>query len=98
MINTKKQSILKNKYKNIIFIKYEIKYLILKSIIHNNFIKNKYKLYANLLKNKKNKKNKKICVLSGSYKSININFNLTKHNVNFLSKLGLLQNFKINSW
>jgi len=98
MIKKNKQKILKNKYNNLICLKYEIKNIILKSIIHNNNINNKYKLYSLFIKKKNKKKNKKICLINGYNRSVNNNFNLTKHNINYLAKLGLLQNFKIKSW
>jgi len=98
MIKKNKQRIIKNKYNNLISLKYEIKNLILKSIIHNNNINNKYKLYSIFLKKKQIKTNKKICLLSGNHRSTNTKLNFSKHNMNYLSKLGLLQNFKIKSW
>jgi len=92
------QKILKNKINNLIILKYEIKNTILKSIIQNQNINNKFKLYNIFLQKKKIKSNKKICLLSGNYRSNNNMLNLSKHNLNYLTKLGLLQNFKINSW
>jgi len=98
MIKKNQQKILKNKINNIIILKYELKNIILKSIIHNQNINNKFKLYSVFLQKKKIKKNKKICLISGHNRSVNNYLNLSKHNMNYLSKLGLLQNFKIKSW
>lgn len=98
MIKKNQQKILKNKINTLIILKYEIKNIILKSIIQNQNINNKYKMYTIFLQKKKIKSNKKICLLSGNHRSNNNNLNLSKHNLNYLTKLGLLQNFKINSW
>jgi len=97
MLKKNKQKILKNKLNTLIKLKFEIKNLILKSIIHNQNINNRYKLYTLFLLKKKIKKNKKICLLSGHHKGVNLKLNLSRHNTNYLSKLGLLQNFKIKS-
>ncbi len=98
MIKKNQQKVLKTKIYNLILLKYEIKNIILKSIIHNQNINNKYKLYTIFLQKKKVKPNKKICLLSGNHRSSNTYLNLSKHNLNYLTKLGLLQNYKINSW
>lgn len=98
MLKKNKQKILKNKLDTNILLKYELKNLILKSIIQNQNLKNKYRLYNIFLLKKIKKKNKKICLISGHNRSINNDLNLSRHNVNYLSKLGLLQNFKLKSW
>ena len=53
MLKKNKQKILKNKLNSIILLKYELKNTILKSIIHNQNINNKYKLYSLFLLKKK---------------------------------------------
>ena len=98
MLKKNKQNILKNKINHNIILKFEIKNLILKSISHNNNINNKLKLLSNIKKIKKIKKNKKICLISGHYRSINNKLNLSRHNLNYISKMALLQNFQIKSW
>ena len=98
MIRKNKQKILKNKLNNLLVLKFELKSIMLKSIIHNQNINNKYKLYSLFLLKKKIKKNKKICLISGHHSGVINNLNFSRHNVNYLSKLGLLQNFKIKSW
>lgn len=98
MLKKNKQKILKNKLNTNILLKYELKNLILKSVIQNQNLSNKYRLYNLFLIKKKIKKNKKICLISGHNRSVNNNLNLSRHNTNYLSKLGLLQNFKIKSW
>ena len=98
MLNKSKQQILKSNLKNNIILKYEYKNIILKSIIHNRNLSNKYRLISKYyLKKTHISKNRKICLLSGKHKSIHNKFNLTRHNMNYFSKLGVLQNFKIKS-
>ena len=98
MLKKNKQKILKNKLNTNILLKYELKNLILKSVIQNQNLNNKYRLFNLFLIKKKIKKNKKICLISGHNRSINNQLNISRHNINYLSKLGLLQNFKIKSW
>ena len=99
MLNKTKQQILKNNLKNNIILKYEYKNIILKSIIQNRNLDNKYRLISKYyLKKNYTSKNKKICLLSGKHKGVYNKFNLTRHNLNYFSKLGKLQNFKIKSW
>jgi ribosomal protein S14 len=98
MLKKSKQQILKFNLKNNIILKYEYKNIIIKSLIHNRNITYKDKLNA-IFYLKKNyiKKNKKICLLSGKHRSIDNKLNLSRHNLNYFSKLGVLQNFKIKS-
>lgn len=99
MLNKKKQQILKHNLKNNIALKYEYKNLILKSIIHNRNLNLKIRLISKYYINSSHiKKNKKICFLSGKHKAVNTKFNMSRHNINYLSKLGILQNFKLKSW
>jgi len=99
MIKKTKKQILKNNLINNIILKYEYKNIILKSIIHNRNTNNKTKLIANYyLKKNYLKKNKKICLLSGRHRGVYSNLNISRHNVNYFAKLGILQNFKVKSW
>lgn len=99
MLNKKHQQILKSNIKNNIILKYEYKNIILKSIIHNKNINYKIRLFSALnIKKNTIKKNKKICLISGRHRGVNTNLNISRHNINYFSKLGILQNFKINSW
>lgn len=93
MIKKNKQQILKNLLQNKLYLKLEYKNLIIKSIIKNKNIKNSYNIIPTLLKNTQIKYNKKVCLLSGSHKSVYNNLNLSKHNINYLATTGLLQNF-----
>lgn len=99
MLKKQQQQILKNNLKNNLILKYEYKNTILKSIIQNKNLKHKVRIYAILnLKKVTTQKNKKICLISGRHRGVNTNLNLSRHNINFFAKLGILQNFKINSW
>lgn len=99
MLKKKQQQILKSNLKSNLILKYEFKNTILKSIIQNKNLNYKIRIYAILnLKKATIQKNKKICLISGRHRGINTNLNLSRHNVNFFAKLGILQNFKINSW
>lgn len=98
MIKKNKQQILKNLIQNKLILKLEYKNLIIKSIIKNKNIKNNHCILPTLLKNTQIKYNKKICLLSGSHRSVYNSLNMSKHNINYLSTTGLLQNFKLKSW
>lgn len=99
MLKKSKQQILKHNLKNNIILKYEYKNIILKSIIHNRNTNYKQKLIATFyLKKNYLKKNKKICLLSGLHKGVDSKLGLSRHNLNYFTKLGVLQNFKIKSW
>lgn len=99
MLKLNKQKILKNIVNNNIAIKYQYKNLILQSIIQNNNINHKTQLISKyFLKKQTLKNNKKICIMSGSYKGVYNKFNMSRHNVNYFSKLNLLQNYKLKSW
>jgi len=99
MLNKKKQQILKHNLNNNIILKYEYKNIILKSIIHNRNLNYKLRLISNYyLKKSHLKKNKKICLLSGRHRGVYNNLNLSRQNINYFSKLGVLQNFKVKSW
>jgi len=99
MVKKSKKQILKHNIINNIILKNEYKNIILKSLIHNRTINNKIKLLINFyLKKQYLKKNKKICLLSGRHRGVYSNLNLSRHNINYFSKLGILQNFKVRSW
>lgn len=99
MLKKKQQQILKSNLKNNLVLKYEYKNTILKSIIQNKNLYYGIRIYAILnLKKVTIQKNKKICLISGRHRGVNTNLNISRHNVNFFAKLGILQNFKINSW
>lgn len=99
MLNKSKREILKHNLRTNLAIKFMYKNLILKSIIHNQQINYKYKIIANYLIKKKNSKyQKKTCFISGLHKGVDTKLNLSRHNLNYFSKLGIMQNFKIKSW
>lgn len=99
MLKKKNQQVLKSNIKNNIILKYEYKNIILKSIIQNKNINYKIRLFSFLsIKKGTIKKNKKICLISGRHRGVNTNLNISRHNVNYFAKLGILQNFQLNSW
>lgn len=99
MLKKKNQQILKYKLKSLIFLKYEYKNKILKSIIQNNNICSKYRLFAHIkIQKKKNIISKKICLISGRHRGVNTRLKLSRHNMNYFAKIGVLQNYTINSW
>lgn len=99
MLKKGRNEILKHNFRNNISIKYNYKNIILKSIIQNQNISNKQRVLAKFfLKKSNNKVQKKTCFVSGLHKGINTKLNMSRHNLNYFSKLGILQNFKIRSW
>jgi ribosomal protein S14 len=85
--------------KNSLIIKYNIKNIILKSIFHNRQIENKQRIFSSFFFTKQQFTNKikNSCLLSGRNKSTNNKVLLSRHNMNKVTKLGLLTNFKIKS-
>lgn len=99
MLKKKHQQILKNILKNNLILKYEYINIIIKSIIHNENIKYKTRFFASINNKKKTiKKKNKICLLSGRHRGIYNKLSMSRHNTNYFSKIGILQNYKINSW
>lgn len=102
---------MKREYKNIrldnikrkLFLKYEIKKLILKSIFQNRYIKNTKRFFIKikLLRFKKQGAitfQKKRCVLTGQSNSIYKNFEINRHMVKKLNIFGMIQNVTIKKW
>lgn len=101
MLAHNKKTILKENLKKMIIIKYIYSNLIKKSIFQNRTINLKARLLSFIMiKKPKTNKNKLIntCLLTGRRKGINKKINLSRHQLNILSKSTNLQNFKINSW
>ena len=97
-LDKRKKRLLKHTMQNKIILKYLYKNIILKSIIHNRNLNAKYRALSNYYIKKGNvKKNKNICFLSGKHRSVYNTLGLSRHNLNYFSKLGLLQNFKTKS-
>lgn len=97
----------KNVYKDFFlrkqFIKYELKKIILKSIIQNaNVNQLKKKLIQLKLNNITIKSNicKQInkCIFTGRSRGVYKFINVSRHNIKYLNNLGFIQNLKIASW
>lgn len=99
---------MKREYKNIrldnikrkLFLKNEIKKLILKSIFQNRYIKNTKRFYIKikLLQFKKQGAiafQKKRCILTGQSNSIYKNFEINRHMVKKLNIFGMIPNITI---
>lgn len=98
MLTYNKQNILKIKLIKIKILKNIILNLIKKSIFHNRTIDKKIRLYAFItLKKTTTLKNHNVCLFTGRKKGINSKLNMTRHQLNKLSKHIKLQNFKTNS-
>ncbi len=99
MLTYNKKNILKIKLIKIKLIKNIISNIIKKSIFHNINIKKKIRLYAFFNIQKKNSiKDNNICLFTGRKKSIATKLNMSRHQLNKISKHVKLQNFKTNSW
>ena len=86
------------------FTKYEIKKVILKSIIHNKNLKPItralafYKLSQIQLKASISKQNNNICLYTGRIGGVWNKFHISRHSMKKFSVSGNLQNIKIISW
>ena len=100
MLNKKENRIIRSNIKNIIIIKFIYLNMITKSIFQNRNIKNKKRLfsYFSFKKLKKNTTLNNYCLLNGQTNGLNKNLNISRHNMNSLLKLGVINNFKIKSW
>jgi ribosomal protein S14 len=99
---------MKREYKNIrldnikrkLFLKYEIKKLILRSIFQNRYTKNTKRFYIKikLLKFKKNINisfQKKRCILTGQSNGIYKNFEINRHMIKKFNTFGMIQNLTL---
>ncbi len=102
---------MKREYKNIkldnikrkLFLKYEIKKIILKSIFQNRYIKNNKRFYIKIKLLKFKKKTcmsfqKKRCVLTGQSNGIYKNFEVNRHVIKKLNTFGMIQNVTLKKW
>jgi ribosomal protein S14 len=98
MIKYTKKNILKIKLLKIKLLKNLINNIIKKSIFQNRNINKKIRLFSFFnIKKRKSNKNNKVCLFTGRRKGIIPNFNLSRHQLNKITKYGKLQNFKTNS-
>ena len=99
MLTYNKKNILKVKLLKIKLLKNLINNIIKKSIFHNRNIKKKIRLFAFFnIKRKNSIKDNNICLFTGRRKSIMTKLNMSRHQINKISKHVKLQNFKNNSW
>lgn len=104
IFKTKKINIKKNILKKKIFIKNEIKKVILKSFIQNKNIKPILRSYINYkLSQLKiiysiSKQKNNICIYTGKMQSVYKNYNMSRHLIKKLSYSNELKNSKIINW
>lgn len=100
----KNYNILHDFYKKKIFLKNEIKKIILKNIIFNKNINPELRMFAKIKIQKINKnnyiskQNNNICIKTGKIKSV---YNMTNFSRHYMKKLAIsnnLQNIKISNW
>lgn len=100
MFKRKERYILRDNLRRSLVIKYKYISLIQKSLLHNRKLKKKKRViifYKFSLKKKGYNKLKNICMLSGENTAVNKKILLTRFQINYLSILNKLQNFKVNS-
>lgn len=101
MVNLKEKFLLRDNLKRTYILKYKYFYKINKSLYLNRTLSQRRKIFAfyNIsVKFKTVRKIKNICSLSGSCRSVNKNTLFSRYQLNYLSILNKLQNFKVNSW
>jgi len=105
MIYTNKlTNIKKNVIKKKKFLKREIKFIILKSLIQNNNIKPLirsnafYKLSRLKYNHSKSKQNSNLCLYSGKIKSVFNKFKMSRHFIKKFCSNNTLQNNKFINW
>jgi small subunit ribosomal protein S14 len=97
------KNITKDLIKRKIYIKYELKKIILKSIIQNKNTKpviRSYAYYKTINYDRKNSISKQInvCLVRGRHKGVWKFAQLCRHAINKFATTGFLQNMKIKSW
>lgn len=101
MFKHKERYIVRDNTRRSILIKYKYINLIQKSLLHNRKLILKKRIisfYKFSYKKKGYKKVKNICMLSGENTSVNRRILFTRFQINYLSILNKLQNFKVSSW
>jgi ribosomal protein S14 len=100
MIKKKENRILRNNIKNSIIIKYIYINTMLKSIFQNRNVNNKKRLFSNFNQKKIKQKTtlNNYCLINGQSNGLNKHLSISRHKLNGLAKLGLINNFKIKSW
>lgn len=101
MFTRRERYLIKDNTRRTIKIKYKYLNILEKSLFMNRTLKNKKRLLIFLkinLKKLSSKKIKNICLKSGESKAVNKKLILSRFQINYLSILNKLQNFKVNSW
>lgn len=103
-VKNKILNIQKDIIKRKLFTKFEIKKIILKSILQNKSVKPiirakaLYKITKIVRKASISKQNNNICLKTGRIKGVYNQFHLSRHYIKNVASLGNLQNIKISSW
>lgn len=99
----KQSNIYTNKIKKIYFLKNEIKKILLKSVIQDNYVLNIYKSFALKKQTFFKKKNsislqKNVCLILNKHRSVYSKFNLARHSLKKLNNFAKIPNIKSSSW
>ena len=98
MINSAQKKIIKNNINKKKIMKNLIKNTIKKSIFHNLSLTSSNRLLNKIYIKQAGNKVRKICINSGSYKSVNKTLNLNRHIINRKVKEGQLTLAQVLSW
>jgi len=101
MYTKKSRYLLKDNLKRTLNIKYRYTTILNKSLFHNRRLTKDQRtfIFKKLSFKKKNvKKVRNVCLITGENTSVNKKLILTRFQVNYLSIVNKLQNFKVNSW
>lgn len=86
-----------------LFLKNEIKSIIIKSIFQNRYIPNVKRCYMKVVNTRIKKKSsissqKKRCVITGQSNSVYKNFEINRHVVKRFNNVGLIQGVTVKKW
>lgn len=101
MLKKKNRLYIKNKLNNCIKIKKNFKLTIIKSLVHNNSIQNKFKAIWLIRLNNQTLSNTTIndvCMISSVLKKSSKHVNLARHEFHKLCRSNKLTSYVINSW
>jgi ribosomal protein S14 len=101
MFTRRERYLIRDNTRRTIQIKYKYINILEKSLFYNRQLNNKKRLLLFLkinLKKISSKKIKNICIKSGESKGVNKKIIFSRFQINYLSILNKLQNFKISSW
>lgn len=101
MFRRKEKYLIRDNTRRAISIKYRYLNLLEKSLFHNRLILKKKKLIILIKRNSRilsSKKLKNLCTLSGENTAVNKKILLSRFQINYISIVNKLQNFRVNSW